>query len=323
MPDSNDQLVFDFSNWEPVSVHGERIAAPVDDSLLEEESSDVSEEESVSEPVLPEEDSETVVSSQPDDMFRKLEQKERIFLQKDLQRAALAWLASDSPTAAAIRVPTRLAKFQADAAAFWSTPQKKRLLRPEKTRIVETRISRAHCWPDCAGSEDLLPRLREEKQYRSELEAEIRRTEPHLRDDDVLFPEFEYWNYAGTANRAYKACLRRIRDFEHALYRGSRFERIHRANVANELYLAVPENLITEDELADGWGLLYITKNLTVRMIKRAEHQECPLDNLLHLSQNIAASSLSDVLFANGISLNSDGSTSFRKLPKRRGKLIF
>lgn len=247
-----------------------------------------------------------------------LSRKQPLLLQKELQRAALAWLASGFPTAAATRVPTRLAKFRADAAAFWSTPRKNRLLQPERTVLVEARATRGSCWPECSGSEEIVPQLRLEQERRQAFEAEIRIREPHLLDSDVLFPEIEYWNYSGTKNPEYKICLRRIRDYERALYRGSRFERIHRADVANELYLAVPEGLIHPNELAEGWGLLYVCRNLSVKVIKKALPQECPQENMLHLSQNIAASSLNDVLFAHGVYLSSNGKATFRRPPRRR-----
>ena len=244
--------------------------------------------------------------------------RQPLVFQRELQRAALAWLASGFPTAAATRVPTRLIKFRADAAAFWSTPGKNRLLQPERTVLVEARATRSSCWPECSGSEEIVPQLRLEQERRQAIEAEIRLREPHLRDSDVLFPEIEYWNYSGTKNPEYKLCLRKIRDYERALYRGSRFERIRRANVANELYLAVPEGLIHPDELAEGWGLLYVSRNLSVRVVKPALPRECPQENMLHLSQNIAASSLNDVLFAHGVYLSSGGKISFRRPPRRR-----
>ena len=244
--------------------------------------------------------------------------RQPLVFQRELQRAALAWLASGFPTAAATRVPTRLIKFRADAAAFWSTPGKNRLLQPERTVLVEARATRSSCWPECSGSEEIVPQLRLEQERRQAIEAEIRIREPHLRDSDVLFPEIEYWDYSGTRNPEYKICLRKIREYERALYRGSRFERIRRANVANELYLAVPEGLIHPNELAEGWGLLYVSRNLSVKVAKQALPRECPQENMLHLSQNIAASSLNDVLFAHGVYLSSGGKISFRRPPRRR-----
>lgn len=238
----------------------------------------------------------------------------------DLQRASLAWLASLNPTAAAMRVPTRLAKFRAGAAAFWSSPGRHRLLQPDLTVVVEARLSRNDCWPECSDTDVILPSYRECQANRRSLEESIRKNEPFLLDSDVLFPEIEYWNYEETENPDYKPCLEKLAEFESALYRGSRFERIRQGEVANELYLAVPEGLIDPDELAEGWGLLYVFPDMHVELIRKAAHYECPQEHMLHLSQNIAASSLRDVLFAHGIYQEADGKISYRRPPKLRAR---
>ena len=238
----------------------------------------------------------------------------------DLQRASLAWLASLNPTAAAMRVPTRLAKFRAGAAAFWSSPGRHRLLQPDLTVVVEARLSRNDCWPECSDTDVILPSYRDCQANRRSLEESIRKNEPFLLDSDVLFPEIEYWNYEDTENPDYKPCLEKLAEFESALYRGSRFERIRQGEVANELYLAVPEGLIDPDELAEGWGLLYVFPDMHVELIRKAAHYECPQEHMLHLSQNIAASSLRDVLFAHGIYQEVDGKISYRRPPKLRAR---
>ena len=192
-------------------------------------------------------------------------------------------------------------------------------LQPEKTVLIETRTTRFSCWPECSTPEEIAAELRRERELQKEIEAEIRRTEPHLLDTGVLFPEIEYWDYEETVNPAYKECLGRIRNYETALYQGSRFERLRRANVANELYLAVPEGLLKPEEVAQGWGLLYVSRKLKISVVKQADRVECPQENMLHLSQNIAASSLNDVLFAHGIGIASNGNVQFRRPPHRRG----
>ena len=331
------QLSFDFPAEDTrKTVPAEHIAAPEDGSLLEgipepEEfslfsaedfslpppqspvkeslSSPVQEPEPVREIPVPESEPEPEMDPEPQPLSRH-----------DLQRASLAWLASLNPTAAAMRVPTRLAKFRAGAAAFWSSPGRHRLLQPDLTVVVEARISRNDCWPECSDSEVILPSYREIQANRRSLEESIRKNEPFLLDSDVLFPEIEYWNYEDTENPEYKPCLEKLAEFESALYRGSRFERIRQGEVANELYLAVPEGLIDPDELAEGWGLLYVYPDMHVELIRKAVHYECPLEHMLHLSQNIAASSLRDVLFAHGIYQEPDGKTSYRRPPKLRSR---
>ncbi len=240
-------------------------------------------------------------------------------LPADLKRASLAWMAQQGPTALASKVPTRLKKFCATVAAFWSEPgRKKRLLKPLRTAIIEVRHDRETCWPESARTSEILPAIREAKERKTLIETEIRRTEPNLKDTDVLFPDFESWDYRSSSNKEYHRCLKRIEELEHSLYKGSRFERIRQARVANELYLAVPEEAVHPHELADGWGLLYIAPDLRAILVKPAEPFDCPEENQMHLAQNVAASSMRDVLFANGVHLSSDGSISIIAPPRRR-----
>lgn len=235
----------------------------------------------------------------------------------DARRALLAWMIKQNPTGVGVKVPTRFSRYQADVAAFWSAPMGG-VLRPERTVIVEVRLDRGQCWPDCSNRNDLLSDLRTEKERKKELEATIRETEPQLRDMDTLFAEFETWNYADSENPEYQRCLRAIERVEHSLYHGSRFERIRSARVADNLYLAVPAGAVHADELADGWGLLFIEPDLSVHEIKAPERWECPLDNKLHLAQNVAMSIRNSLLFANGIRVSSDGEVTFTPVPRRR-----
>ena len=244
-------------------------------------------------------------------------EKERPLNRMQLKRAALAFLASLKPSGLAQNVPTAGGRWRTDTAAFWLEQNKKRS-RVSRTVLAEVRTEQ-EAETECADHAEQLNLLKLAKLQREDLEAEIRRTEPHLLDTGVLFPEIEYWDYEETVNPAYKECLGRIRNYETALYQGSRFERLRRANVANELYLAVPEGLLKPEEVAQGWGLLYVSRKLKISVVKQADRIECPQENMLHLSQNIAASSLNDVLFAHGIGIASNGNVQFRRPPHRRG----
>ena len=239
---------------------------------------------------------------------------------REMKRAILGWLIPQKPSGAALSVPTRVSKYCADVAAFWSSPGKKRLMHPDKTLIVEIRRSREQCWPDCSRQEELLPLLREKKEEKASLETEIRKNEPELRETDTLFPEYESWDYKSSKNKKYQRCLRQLEDIEHALYKGSRFEQIRRAHVADYLYLAVPAGTVLPNELADGWGLININSDMTTEVIKEADTWECPEINKLHLIQHIATSSKKSLLFANGVNELSTGKVSFTPIPKKRRK---
>jgi hypothetical protein len=238
----------------------------------------------------------------------------------ELRRAVLGWLLALAPTAIGIMVPTRIAKCQADVAAFWAEPDRRRILQPVKTLAVEIRRDREQCWPDCARQNELLPQLKDLKQEKAGLEAWIREHEPHLQDGDNLFNEYESWRYLETSNPDYARCRKRIDEVEHSLYRGSRFEQIRRAKVADLLYLAVPAGTVHADELADGWGLLEISPQREVCEVRTAEFWDCPRDRRLHLAQHIAASCRNSLLFAHGIRQDKSGAAVFTPIPHRRRK---
>ena len=240
---------------------------------------------------------------------------------REMKRAILAWLIPEKPSGMALNVPTRVSKYCADIAAFWSSPAKKRLMAPTKTLIVEIRKSREQCWPDCARQEELLPLLRKTKEEKASIEAILRREEPELKDGDTLFPEFESWNYKLTKKRKYHKCLKQLEEIEHALYKGSRFEQIRRAHVADYLYLAVPTGTVQPDELADGWGLININPDMTTEVVKEADKWDCPDQNKLHLIQHIAAGCKKSLLFSLGVNELATGKASFTPIPiKRRAR---
>jgi len=239
-----------------------------------------------------------------------------------MRRAVLGWLLGRNPAGIGVAVPTRLAKFSADVAAFWAAPDRRRLLQPTRTLAVEIRRGREQCWPDCARHEELLPRLKELKAERAAQEASIRLHEPHLKDTDSLFDEFGSWQYGQTANPDYARCLKRIEEAEHALYRGSRFEQIRRGQVADLLYLAVPAGAVHADELADGWGLLEIGPGFQATETRPAESWDCPRERRLHFVQNIAASCRGSLLFAHGIREGKNGRPVFTPVPRRRVKAV-
>jgi hypothetical protein len=242
---------------------------------------------------------------------------ERPFAPLRMKQIVLAWLASQNPTGLAADVPAKISKYKAAAAAFWSVPVKK-TLSPVKTVIVDIRHSREKCWPDCSEKNKLLPLLNEYKKRENRLREIIKLKEPFLRDGDTLFDEVEIWHFEKTANPEYHECRKKIEEVEHALYHGSRFEQIRRANIADCLYLAVPDRSVHPNEVADGWGLLYFKKDFSLKIVKEAFDWNCPENKRMHLVQNIAMSSTSKTLFSFGINKKKKGGICFTPVPRRR-----
>jgi len=240
---------------------------------------------------------------------------------KDMRRAALGWLISQNPSGVGANVPTRISRFPSDLAAFWSKPIRRngqKILYPVKTAIIEVRHDRELCWQECAGKDELLGALKVERANKHLLEVSIRKNEPELKLDDNLFPEYESWDYSKSTDKEYQKCRSKVKEFEYALYNGSRFEKIRRASLADYLYLAVPTDSVHPYEVAGGWGLLYINKNLEVKLVKEPELWDCPIENKFHLVQNISSASLKNTLFTNGINMSKEGKLTFVRLPRRR-----
>lgn len=238
------------------------------------------------------------------------------------QQAALKWLVKQHPSGIGFDVPTRVSRFQADIGAFWSAPDRKKVMRPRKTVILELRFDREDCWPDIGERAHLLEKVREIKKEKQNLEAAIRVHEPHLRATDNLFEEIESWDYEHSANPAYHQCMKKLEEIQRALYAGSRFEQIRRAHAADFLYLAVPRHLIAPEELANGWGLLYINDDFKIEEVKKAQQEETTIEQKLHFVQNLAASCLKNTLFAAGVHVAGDGRITCTPPPRRRRKKL-
>ncbi|MDT8389767.1 MAG: hypothetical protein RRC34_04565 [Lentisphaeria bacterium] len=230
-------------------------------------------------------------------------------LQATLRRAVLRWLEKAyRPQGMMVSVPTRSSKFKADVAAFWNRPVSNRsgvgprsLARPSQTLIVECFTSRAQCRLDCAETGAILAELNRKRRLREELQATIRQREPALRCSEALFEEYAEWNYHQSTDPEYKQVEKDIRRLQEALGKGTRFERIQSAAVADCLFAAVPAGLIQASELADAWGLLWIHDDMDVTVKKQAEIHPVEEANRMHFIQNIAAAAKTGFLATQGV----------------------
>jgi len=239
-----------------------------------------------------------------------------------LRQAVLVWLVKQNPTGIGINVPTRFIKFQADIAAFWSYPLKRRIYAPYKVALIEICQKRENCWPDFSKQEALLKELVKLKEEKRKLEEKIKKEEPYLKDTETLFHEYRLWHFQDSKNKDYHKCIKEIEKIEHSIYKGSKFERIRQANVADNLYIAVPRGLIHPDELVDGWGLLYINDNFSVEVVKKPDDKECEDEKRMHIAQTISASAARVVLFSQGINISHDGKIFISRPPHRRHKKL-
>ena len=235
----------------------------------------------------------------------------------DFHQLCVGFLASLSPDAIATSVPVRQIKYQVTAAGFWlgGNTRNREVVR---TAAVVFFDQTDNCFCDCVDQKALLEAIHDLRGEKEKLEAEIRATEPELASTNDLFSEFRSWDYASSRNSAYQKLRRKLEKLQHTLHQGSRLEHIRRAGAADLCYLAVPAGLIAPDEIAAGWGLVYLNADRSFTLVREAELQgEVDPHNRQLLARNIAVAATSAVLFAAGVDHHGEN-VSFRKQPRRR-----
>ena len=304
---SDKQLFFDFDA--PVA------AVPVNETV-EENLSDLLE---AAEPVELSVENAATPDAVPEPVAETLPETPAVEDNRKLDRFALLYLAQSGAAGAALQVPCRLRKFQADVAAYYSC-YRKRINHLERTLVVDVYTDRKQCLPESAGRGAMLEELSELREKRTVMEQSIRVEEPDLWVEEELFDEFRTFDYSRSTNKEYHKLCRRINSLQQSLYKGTRMEQLARADVADYLVMAVPENMLSEKEIPDGWGLWYIMPDKSVKVVVNPALQECSSESRLHLVQNIGHAALNCVLFANGVKLKSNNKVRFTRPPRARRK---
>ena len=235
-----------------------------------------------------------------------------------LQQAALAFMVSLNPEALAVNVPTRTAKFRATAAGLWRHAGRKGNT-ITRTALVVMYEDIGHCFADCAGREERLKKIASLQEEKTALEALIRMNEPHLAAADDLFSEFRTWDYASSENREYHRLCRKLKRELDEISHGSKLERIRRAGVADQCYLALPRNMAEPELIPEEWGVVELFPELPrFRLLREAAYlSDITPSARASFAVRIAASAAEAVRFCNGV----DRSGALRKLPRRRGRI--
>ena len=309
---SDKQLFFDFDAPVAAAPVNETVEENLSDLLEAAEPVELSVENAATPDAVPEPVAETLPETPAVEEPHKLDRFA-------LLQAALAYLAQSGAAGAALQVPCRLRKFQADVAAYYSC-YRKRINHLERTLVVDVYTERKQCLPESAGRGAMLEELSELREKRTVMEQAIRIEEPDLWVEEELFDEFRTFDYSRSTNKEYHKLCRRINSLQQSLYKGTRMEQLARADVADYLVMAVPENMLSEKEIPDGWGLWYIMPDKSVKVVVNPALQECSSESRLHLVQNIGHAALNCVLFANGVKLKSNNKVRFTRPPRARRK---
>jgi len=196
----------------------------------------------------------------------------------ELRKTVLAWLSSSTshPDGIAYDMSTRLMRDRVDLCALWfKTPSATK--KHDASINAKTRAAlyiccpmREDCWPECSNAEEIAYEIASLRTERESVEAEIRASEPDLRDREILFEELSIWKYELSANTRYHEIQERIAALELMLYRGTRMEHISENPIAEQLYLVVNEGMLKPEEIREDWGLIYIN-NSSVEIARQAK----------------------------------------------------
>ena len=253
--------------------------------------------------------------------FAKEQEAERRAMPRHLlQQIAFGFLVSLRPDAAAQQVPAKNTRLIAAAGGFWRAASGRR--RPvSRTVLVALCPDLDCCFNDCCGREERMERIAGLRARLAELEAEIRRTEPHLAAADDLFREFRSWDYASSGNADYHRLRAELDREVRLLADGGRLERLQHAAVADLCYLVAPAEVAAAAVLP-GWGVVEAGPGYRFRVVREAEPQtEVTPENRQQFALNIAQAAAGSARFAAGVELVGGGKVSFRKIPRRRGRV--
>ena len=228
-----------------------------------------------------------------------------------LRKAVMDWLlkAEKPPTAIAFDVPMRPNGERADilSASFsrgfhTSIGKKSETTLPQRVSISTfvCCANRREClleYADAREMSDEIARLREE---RTKLEEQIRKEEPELKDQNVLFEELATWDYEKSTNPTYRKIQKSIAWYEEILYNGTKLQHFQEMGFANFLTIVVPEGLIQPEGFREEWGLLWVAENGTVTV----KHDPMPMKTqaagkLLALKRMLETSLSSNVALLN------------------------
>ncbi|MBR6371964.1 MAG: hypothetical protein IKS20_02165 [Victivallales bacterium] len=157
---------------------------------------------------------------------------------------------------------------------------------------------RKDCWPSCSVEESIMAEIVSLKEEREKMEAGIRATEPGLREEGLLFDELAIWDYAHSVNQEYHELCARLASLEAMLYNGTCLQHILEHPLCSRLYVVVPEGVLQTAELLEGWGLLWMKADGSLREMREAKrHAVSPVDEMLFLKRIMNCNALARKAF--------------------------
>ena len=166
-----------------------------------------------------------------------------------LKRLALAWAQANDFAMVAPEVRMPRSGYRVDVAAAARGPT-------GRTAVFECKQARADLLKDAHAEAATRLRLTQLMERRAKLEELLSTHRPDLRRGEMLFPEFDAWDFSGLEHHTYRSVLAQIATVQSRVIRGTKFSRMFRYRCADLLYLVVEDGIFAELEIPAGWGVL-------------------------------------------------------------------
>lgn len=242
--------------------------------------------------------------------YRKIQQRAIAFLQKEFRVNAVA-----------CDVSIGVKKYKSAVAGIRKNSRSSKLsAKSFESVILEIYTDREKCFNYCANANKINQSIEKLMLKKEALEAIIRKNEPELQVKDDLFLDMATYHYEQSQNREYQKLMHELLNLKNTLNVGGRLENISLQQVANNLFLVVPEKLILVEECAHNWGLVYFDCDLNFRVVREPVWQEVELNSQQNLIFNIANAAKRSVLFTHGVKVDSSNSIQFLAPPRQRRK---
>jgi hypothetical protein len=204
-------------------------------------------------------------------------------IHRELKRLALVWAQENGYPIAALEVSLPNSRYRADVAGY----------RPERngtlghTVVFECKQSRPDLRRDDYRSPEMLRRLEAVYCRQQVLERNLRVHYPTLRSGEMLFPEWDDFDFARIEHRGYRQVVRELSALQNQLRDGRKFEKLCRYRSANLFYLVAPNELMRLSEVPVGWGLLTASEG-RLELARKPVWHDSPERARLRVLQRIA-----------------------------------
>ncbi|MEI6083219.1 MAG: hypothetical protein WCS70_02840 [Verrucomicrobiota bacterium] len=215
---------------------------------------------------------------------------------KTLKRLALIWAQQQGFTICGLEIRLPKSGYRADVVGY--KPAKRG--GSATTAVFECKQSRADFLKDSHRSEPTRSRLQKLQSQRETLERLLGIHHPSLRKGETLFTEYDTIDLSGLEHKRYRSVLREIGVLQNRLHGKTKFDRVTRYGCANLCYLVVEAEIVEEQELPLGWGLLVHCGSI-LELRYKPHWQDAAEQDRLTLLERIATTSTRQLNHEQGI----------------------